>query len=199
MARHARETRRWIVVAATVCGLLAGTGNVYAEELKITPNVPIPEFQNRQQDVKPYNFDAPPEGIFRGIEVAEDIDEQLGFRRTHEMVPVHPTEQFRPDAPAVFIVFQLHQHYQSFLVFGRCFPEEVKGLDPATFVAQDSMYIATEDESGYLKLAPPVGGWKPGRYKVEIHVGEQVNEVSLIGTMRFTVTNPNATAVVPAQ
>jgi hypothetical protein len=29
--------------------------------------------------------------------------------------------------------------------------------------------------------------WKPGRYKVEIHVGEQINEMSLMGTMRFTI------------
>jgi hypothetical protein len=27
----------------------------------------------------------------------------------------------------------------------------------------------------------------PGRYKVEIHVGEQINETSLMGTMRFTI------------
>jgi hypothetical protein len=35
------------------------------------------------------------------------------------------------------------------------------------------MYIATEDESGYLKLFPPTGGWKPGKYRVEIHVGSK--------------------------
>ena len=172
-------------------------GVALAEELRITPNVPIPEFQNRQEDVKPYNFDAPPEGMFRAIQAAEDIDEELGFRRTHEIVPVRPTEEFKPDAPAVYIVFQLHQHYQPFLVFGRCFPEKVADLDPAALIAQDSMYIATEDESGYLKLTPPAAGWKPGRYKVEIHVGEQVNELSRIGTMRFTVAPSNATAIVP--
>jgi hypothetical protein len=54
-------------------------------------------------------------------------------------------------------------------------------------IGQDVMYIALEDESGYLKLSSPEGRWKPGRYKVEIHAGEQVNEVSLMGTMRFTV------------
>lgn len=187
MTRHARDTRRWIVVAVTIWELLPGAGTILAEELTITPNVPIPEFQNRQEDVKAYNFDAPPEGMFRSIQTAEGFEEELGFRRTHEMVAIRPTEQFRPTAPAIFIVFQLHQHYQSFITFGRCFPEQVPGLDPATLVTQDSMYIATEDESGYLKLTPPVGGWKPGRYKVEIHVGEQVSEITLMGTMRFTV------------
>jgi hypothetical protein len=51
------------------------------------------------------------------------------------------------------------------------------------------MYIALEDETGYLRLLPPKGGWTPGRYKVEIHAGEQVNEMSLVGTMRFTVAD----------
>lgn len=194
MASHARGPWYRMVALATGLGLLSGTWLVRADELKITPNVPIPEFQNRLQDVKPYNFDAPPEGMFRSIQASEDIDEELSFRRTHEMVAVRPSEQFRPDAPAVFIVFQLHQHYQSFTVFGLCFPEAVKGLAPAAVVAQDSMYIATEDESGYLKLTPPASGWYPGRYKVEIHVGEQVNELSLIGTMRFTVVQPASTA-----
>ena len=119
--------------------------------------------------------------------MAEGFDEEMGFRRTQEIIPVKPTEQFRPDASGVFIVFQLHQHYQAFKVFGRCFPEAVAGLDPRTIVGQDAMYISLEDESGYLKLTAPEDGWKPGRYKVEIYAGEQVNEVSLVGTMRFSI------------
>lgn len=164
-----------------------------AEELPLTRNVPIPEFQNRAQDAKPYDFDAPPEGMFRSITMAEGFEEELGFRRTHEIVPVTPTERFSADTPAVFIVFQLHQHYQAFKVFGRCYPEEVPGLSTQTLVAQDAMYIALEDETGYLKLFAPDGGWKPGRYRVEIHAGEQANEMSLVGTMRFTVVASNAT------
>ncbi|RJQ47324.1 MAG: hypothetical protein C4534_01245 [Gaiellales bacterium] len=61
------------------------------------------------------------------------------------------------------------------------------GLDTKTPVAQDSMYLALEDDTGYLKLFPPEGGWKPGKYKVEIHVGWEVSDVSLMGTMRFAV------------
>ena len=63
----------------------------------------------------------------------------------------------------------------------------VPGLDPRSMIGQDAMYIALEDESGYLKISTPQGRWKPGRYRVEIHAGEQVNEMSLMGTMRFTV------------
>ena len=158
-----------------------------AEELPIMPNVPMSEFQNRSDYVPSYNFDSPPQGMFRTITLARGFEEEMAFRRSHEVVPVNPTEVFAPDAPAVFIVFSLHQHYQAFQVFGLCFPEQVNGLDPKTVLTQDVMYVALEDDSGYVELTRPPGGWKPGKYKVEIHVGYQVNEISLIGTMRFTV------------
>lgn len=158
-----------------------------AEELPLTKNLPIPQFQNPSDEAKPYDFNAPPQGMFRSITMAEGFEEEVGFRRTHEIVPVKPTEQFGPGASGVFIVFGLHQHYQGFKVFGRCYPESVPGLDAATLVSQDVMYIALEDETGYLELPAPEGGWKPGGYKVEIHAGEQVNETTLMGTMRFTV------------
>jgi hypothetical protein len=159
----------------------------WAEELPLTENVPISEFQNRTEDTKAYDFDAPPQGLFRSIALAEDFEERLGPHRTHEIVPVHPTERFAPNISAIFIVFSLHQHYQGFQVFGRCTPEKVVGVAPETIVSEDAMHIALEDDSGYLKLSPPTGGWKPGRYKIEIHAGEQINEMSLMGTMRFTV------------
>ncbi|HKT35491.1 MAG TPA: hypothetical protein VJR03_11725 [Nitrospira sp.] len=168
------------------------SGVLSAEELPILKDSSINDFQNRSEDAKPYDFDAPPQGLFRSITMAEGFEEELGYRRTHEIVPIQPTERFKPDAPAIFIVFSLHQHYQAFQVFGRCYPESVPGLDPHTIIGQDAMYIALEDESGYLKLSSPQGRWKPGRYKVEIHAGEQVNEVSLMGTMRFTVAASEA-------
>ncbi|HWV44469.1 MAG TPA: hypothetical protein VN039_00335 [Nitrospira sp.] len=158
-----------------------------AEDLPLTENVPMSEFQNRTEDVRAYDFDAPPQGMFRSIALAEDFEERMGFQRTHEIMPVKPTDRFAPDVPAIFIVFSLHQHYQGFKVFGRCAPEMVAGLAPETIVSEDAMHIALEDDSGYLKLSPPKGGWKPGHYKVEIHVGEQINETSLMGTMRLTI------------
>lgn len=159
----------------------------WTEDLPLTNKVPISEFQNRAQDAATYDFDAPPKGMFRSIALAEDFEEQLGFQRTHEIVPVRPTERFATDTQAIFIVFSLHQHYQGFKVFGRCLPESVSAVATGTVISEDVMHVALEDESGYLKLVPPRGGWLPGGYKVEIHVGEEINEMSLMGTMRFTV------------
>ena len=181
---QARGCVRPFIVGFFLC---VWSGFSAAEDLPIIQNPSINDFQNRTEDAKPYDFDAPPQGLFRSITMAEGFEEELGYRRTHEIVPVKPTERFSPDVPGIFIVFSLHQHYQAFQVFGRCYPESVPGLDPHTIIGQDAMYIALEDESGYLKLSSPQGRWTPGRYKVEIHAGEQVNEVSLMGTMRFTV------------
>ena len=179
------------MIATVLIIALSALPAVLAAELPITKNPSISDFQNRSQDVTPYDFDAPPKGLFRTITTAEGFDEELGFQRTHEIVPIQPTDQFRPNTTSVFIVFRLHQHYQGFKVFGRCFPEAVPGLDPTLMIEQDVMQIALEDESGYLTLSPPQDVWKPGRYKVEIHVGEQVNETSLMGTMRFTILEKN--------
>src|SRR5512138_666928 len=106
-------------IAAIIVIALSTIPTLQATELPITKNPPIADFQNRPQDVVPYDFDAPPQGLFRTITTAEGFDEELGFQRTHEIVPVKPTDRFSPDTPAVFIVFHLHQHYQGFQVFGR--------------------------------------------------------------------------------
>jgi len=184
-ARYFSVLAKRYSVCVILC--LASLSAAFGEDIPFTKNSPISEFQNRSEDTRPYDFDAPPKGMFRDITLAEGFDEELGIHRTHEIVPIKPTDHFTPDATGVFIVFQLHQHYQAFQIFGRCFPEAVAGLNPDTMIGQDAVHVALEDESGYLRLPPPTDGWRPGRYKVEIHAGEQVNDMSLMGTMRFTV------------
>lgn len=156
-----------------------------ADDLPIVPNVPVPEYQN-SSEANAYNFDAVPQGLFLSIQFAEGFEDEIGFRRANEIVSVNPTDTFHQDS-TVYVIFRLHQHLESFQVFGLCYPEQVPGLDSKKLLAQDTMFIALEDDTGYVKLDPPVGGWKPGKYKVEIHVGWRVNEISLMGTMRFTV------------
>ncbi len=184
MARYGQVASSLLVYGIWM-GLFWGPSG-WAEEFKFTPNSSIQEFQNKHEGHHSYDFNAPPQGLFRSIQLAEGFEEELGYRRTHEIVPVSPTETFHPSSP-VYIVFRIHQHYESFQVMGQCFPEKVEGLAPETQIAQDAMFLALEDESGYLKLWPPEAGWTPGQYKVEIHIGWEVNEISLMGTMRFTV------------
>ncbi len=160
----------------------------YGERPPLTKNVPVWEFQNAGQSSR-YDVDSPPKGLFQQIEFSRGYEQELTDRRTHEIVAVDPTEVFQPDARAVFLVFKLHQHYEPFKVIGVCFPENIEGLDPSTIVTEDSMMISLEDDSGYLQFFPPPSGWKPGKYRVEIHVGWEANEVSKMGTMRFRVSS----------
>lgn len=159
-------------------------------EQPLTRNVPIPDFQNRNEDVTPYNYDAPPAGMFYSITLAEGFEEEVGIRQSHEIVPVNEKKSFRSDQP-VFIVFRVYPHFESYQVMGRCFPEQVARLDPHQPVLEDKMYLALEDDTGYLKFIPPEGGWKAGAYKVEIHVGWKVSDFSLLGVMRFSVKSTN--------
>jgi hypothetical protein len=92
MARGTRRAGRR-AIAAVIIIALSVLPVVLAAELPITKNPPISDFQNRPQDVTPYNFDAPPQGLFRTITTAEGFDEELGFHRTHEIVPVKPTDR----------------------------------------------------------------------------------------------------------
>lgn len=176
-------TRPWFLRLILPFMFLLWTGAALAAD--VAPGG-VPELQDKNP-LPPYDFNESPKGLFRSIQTAEGFEEEMGFRRTHEIVPVGITDVFHPASPAVYVVFNVFPHYQPYQVFGVCLPEKVQGLDPAIVIAQDTMYLALEDESGYVKLEPPAGGWKPGQYKVEIHVGFSVNELSLTGTMRFTV------------
>lgn len=133
--------------------------------------------------------DQPPGGLFRQITLAESFEEELDVRRGHHYYPVRPTEVFPSDAFAVHVVFRVFQHYSAYQVIGRVFPEQVPGLSGETFTDEETAYLAVEDESGYLKFfAPSQEGWIPGRYRIELFVGFEANEVTHMGTLHFTVT-----------
>jgi len=136
--------------------------------------------------------DETPSGLFRHITVAESFEEDLDFRRGHHYYPVKPTEAFSPDTPAVHVVFRVFKHYSAYQVIGRLFPEKVAGLSGDTFTDEETAYLAVEDDSGYLKFfAPSKNGWSPGLYRIDIFVGFEANDLTRMGTLRFTVT-PNA-------
>ena len=86
-------------IAAIIVIALSTLPALQAAELPITKNSPIPDFQNRTQDVVPYDFDAPPQGLFRTITTAEGFDEELGFHRTHEIVPDCEQKSQSPPGP----------------------------------------------------------------------------------------------------
>jgi len=139
-----------------------------------------------------------PGGLFFQIEFAEDFEEEQGIRKGHVIVPVNPTNVFSPDTRAVYLVFSVFKHHAPYQVFGRLYQEKVDNQDPTVLLDEDTMYLAAEDESGYLQFYPQAGRWIPGTYQVKIFVGWETSEFNQMGTMRFRISSdPNPMASSP--
>ncbi len=149
---------------------------------------PLDYYKNPAQNSSDFT-DETPSGLFRHITVAESFEEEMDFRRGHQYYPIKPTEEFSPNTLAVHVVFHVFKHYSAYQVIGRLFPEKVAGLSGDTFTDEETAYLAVEDDSGYLKFfAPSKNGWSPGLYRIDIFVGFEANDLTRMGTLRFTVT-----------
>lgn len=149
---------------------------------------PMDYYKNPGMDLSDFT-DAAPGGLLRHITLAESFEEDLDLRRGHRYYPIRPTKEFSVDALAIHVVFRVFKHYSAYEIIGRLFPENVPGLPGNTFSDEESAYLALEDESGYLKFFPPSQtGWTPGQYRIDIFVGYEANEITRMGTLRFTVT-----------
>ena len=139
-----------------------------------------------------------PAGLFFRIEFAEGFEEEQGIRRGHMMVPINPTNEFSPNTRAVILVFSVFKHHTPYQVFGRLYPEKVNNQNPSDLLDEDTMYLAAEDESGYLQFYLQSDRWTPGTYQVKIYVGWETSAVNQMGTMRFTITSdPSPLATSP--
>ncbi|HNP60542.1 MAG TPA: hypothetical protein PKM72_06855 [Nitrospirales bacterium] len=136
------------------------------------------------------SLDQKPAGVFLSLDFAESFEVKPTTRGGYTHIPVNPTERFLPHVPSVYLVFSVHEHLSSYQIIGRLFSESETVMDSPQWLDEDIVDLATEDESGFLKFFPPDGIWQPGRYRVEIFVGFIANDVSKMGTMRFTITPP---------
>ncbi|UCE64099.1 MAG: hypothetical protein JSU59_02850 [Nitrospirota bacterium] len=137
----------------------------------------------------PHDPNQKPAGLFFQMEFAEGFEEEQGIRKGHMVIPINPTNEFSSDTRAVYLVFSVFKHYAPYQVFGRLYPEKVDNQDPTELLDEDTMYLAAEDESGYLQFFPQSGRWTPGTYQVKIFVGWETSELNQRGTMRFSITS----------
>lgn len=137
-----------------------------------------------------YSTDEAPKGLFLNITMAKGFEEDMEFRRNNVYYPVDPTEVFTTDALAVFLVFRVFKHYAPYQIIGRLYAEDIKEIEDPEWFDEDGVYLATEDESGYLKFFPPPTGWQSGKYRVEVYLGYEVSSVNRMGTMRFSMNDP---------
>ncbi len=150
---------------------------------------PAPYDSYSQSSLIP-SLDQKPRGVFMDLDFAESFEVKPTTRGGYTHIPVEPTDTFLPDVPSVYLVFSVHEHLSSYQIIGRLFSELEAGMDSPQWLDEDIVDLATEDESGFLKFFPPDGIWQPGRYRVEIFVGYIANDVSKMGTMRFSMAPP---------
>lgn len=153
----------------------------------VPSELPADSHQHVPLSQQPLSPDDRPRGLFQNITTAKSFDVGLEFRRGHYYRPIEPTDVFRTEALAVYVVFRVFEHYAPYQIIGRVYPESVSGLDRDVWFDEDVVSLAPEDESGYLKLFPPKEGWLPGQYRVDIYVGYEVNPNNRMGSLRFTM------------
>ena len=130
-------------------------------------------------------LDQPPKGFFVNLALAQGYKESVDSYQTERFKPVNPGTTFKSDVEAVYMVFDLLPRENPAHVIGQLF--QAKGGADEKLLHEEAAYLTTAQESGFLVFPRPKNGWAPGEYKVKIHLGEQVTDASLIGTLRFKI------------
>jgi hypothetical protein len=138
-------------------------------------------------------------GMFRRIVTARGADLDESRAGLHEMRAIGVTDTFTPDTPAVFVVAELlTSAFHMFRITGRFILEDPDGKPIGTLLHTDRAQFEKEDTGGYLTMKRPPGGFPVGTYRVEIHYGELVNDISLLTLTRFKVVEPTKPVPPPA-
>ncbi len=136
-------------------------------------------------------------GLFHRVVTARGAEIDPGRAGLHMIKPIGITDTFLPSAPEVYVVIEFKQSaFDMFRLMGRFILEDPNGKPVGTLLHTDKAQFENEDTGGYLIMKRPPGGFPAGRYRVEIHYGEQVNDISLLTLARFKVVE--ATKPVPA-
>ena len=127
-------------------------------------------------------------GLFNKIVMARgaEIDpERTGY---HMIRAIEPASVFPPDTPEIYVVVELKQSaFDMFELIARFILEDPDGKPVGRLLHTDRAHFEFSDTGGYMTMKRPPGGFSIGDYRVEIHYGEQVNEISLLTLIRFQV------------
>jgi hypothetical protein len=130
-------------------------------------------------------------GLFNKIVTSRGAEFDTGQAGLHMIRPVDATDIFPPTAPEIYVVVVLKQSaFDMFELIGRFIVEDPSGKPVGTLLHTDKAHFEFSDTGGYLLMRRPAGGFPVGNYRVEIHYGEEVNEISLMAVVRFKVASP---------
>jgi hypothetical protein len=132
-------------------------------------------------------LDQPPSGFFTNLTLAHGYKESKDAFQTDRYKPVRPSTTFAPDVDAVYMVFDILPRENPAHILGQLFLAKSDSRPEDTLLYEESVYLQTSQDSGFLEFLRPKDGWVPGEYKLKIHIGEKITGASQLGTLRFRV------------
>ena len=137
-------------------------------------------------------------GLFNKIITARGAEIDPARAGQHMIRATDATATFSPDTPEIYVVLELKQTaFDMFELIARFILEDPEGKPVGSLLHTDRAHFEFSDTGGYLMMKQPAGGFPIGNYRVEIHYGEQVNDISLLTLARFQVIPPGATTTAP--
>jgi len=132
-------------------------------------------------------------GLFNRIVTARGADIDPGRAGLHMVKPIDMTDTFPSSAPEVYVVIELKQSaFDMFRMIARFILEDPSGEPVGTLLYTDRAHFEFSDTGGFLMMKRPRGGFPIGNYRVELHYGEEVNDLSLLTLVRFKVVPDRA-------
>lgn len=133
-------------------------------------------------------------GLFNKIVTARGAEIDPGQAGLHMIRAIEATNTFFANTPEIYVVIELKQSaFDMFELIGRFILEDPDGKPIGRLLHTDRAHFEFSDTGGYMLMKQPQGGYPVGNYRVEIHYGEQVNDISLLTLVRFQVLPASAT------
>ena len=127
-------------------------------------------------------------GLFNKIVMARGAEIDPGQAGYHMIRAIEPASIFPPNIPEIYVVMEFKQSaFDMFELIARFILEDPDGKPVGRLLHTDRAHFEFSDTGGYMTMKRPPGGFSIGDYRVEIHYGEQVNEISLLTLIRFQV------------
>lgn len=159
----------------------------------------LPSFDDQRRGI--------PQSIFVSIQMAKGYEvewDSFGRKGWYTQDPrlkaIDPgTTVFTPDAPAVYIVFEVAplEDPAQFSAQWFLLDKENRPLEEA--LGRDTLEVPGHERYGYLELKKPASGnWSKGNYLVKVFItplGQQpFHAANQVGTMQFTITDQPASS-----
>jgi hypothetical protein len=212
MKRSTHKHKRIVGCLLMVFAVAALPDTIGARELMAPKEQSQTEFEPTQTPSLDDQRRGVPQAMFvwikmaKGYEVEWDSFGRKGwYTQDPRLKPIEPgTTVFSPDAPAVYIVFEVAPLEDPAQFSAQWFLLDESGKPSGQPVGKDTLEVPGHERYGFLELKKPAGGnWAKGNYLVKLYItplGQQpFHEVNQVGTMRFKIDDQPVQAGAASQ